>query len=196
MRQAWDLRYYTFAQWVEYFGEEKALQYWADNEVADSNVEPLAVLPSEPTRPCPLHSPAPTGQPATQDAVPANLPEVATTEESIRDAVRKAAEKCDLANRDSVEKICVHLTHLYDLRIIDLTEWPDFFDDMRTDIEVECGRFGKVVDVLVDTTHQTGSVCVVYSNTLDAECCAHHMNGRWFAGQNITARISEYYASD
>ena len=55
---------------------------------------------------------------------------------------------------------------------------------------------GKVVDVLVDTTHQTGSVCVVYSSTLDAECCAHHMNGRWFAGQNITARISEYYASD
>ena len=106
-----------------------------------------------------------------------------------RDAVRKAAEKCDLANRDSVEKICVHLTHLYDLRIIDLTEWPDFFDDMRTDIEVECGRFGKLVDVLVDTTQQTGSVCVVYSNTF-AECCAHHMNGRWFVGQNITALIS------
>ena len=154
--------------------------------LADEAEQPLiAVLPSEPTRPCPLHSPAPTGQPATQDAVPANLPEVATAEERIRDAVQKAAEKCNLANRDSVEKICVHLTHLYDLRIIDLTEWPEFFDDMRTDIEVECGRFGEVVDVLVDTTHQTGSVCVVYSNTLDAECCAHHMNRQWFAGKNI-----------
>ena len=94
------------------------------------------------------------------------------------------------ANFSSLAKFCVHLTHLYDLRTIDLTEWPDFFDDMRTDIEVECGRFGKVVDVLVDTTHQTGSVCVVYSNTFDAECCAHHMNGRWFVGQNITALIS------
>ena len=199
---------YTFAQWVVYYGEEKALQYWADNEVADSNVEPIAVHSREHTRPCPwpwsTSRPAKIQRldgsaggraasntsvcaqpPATRDAVPANLPEVATTEERIRDAVRKAAEKCDLANRDSVEKICVHLTHLYDLRIIDLTEWPDFFDDMRTDIEVECGRFGKVVDVLVDTTHQTGSVCVVYSNTLDAECCAHHMNRQWFIGKNI-----------
>ena len=63
--------------------------------------------------------------------------EVATAGDRIRDAVRKAAEKCGLPNRNS---------------------------------EVECGRFGKVVDVLVDTTH--------------------HMNGRLFIGQNITALIS------
>ena len=182
MRKSWDLRYYTFAQWVEYYGEEKALQYWADNEVADSTVEPLTVHSREHTRPCPwpwsTSRPAKIQRldgsagrraasntsvcaqpPAKRDAVRANLRtavEVATAGDHIRDAVQKAAEKCGLANRDS---------------------------------EVECGRFGKLVDVLVDTTQQTGSVCVVYSNTF-AECCAHHMNGRWFVGQNIAAFIS------
>ena len=120
-----------------------------------------------------------SGQAAHRDA-----DDVGVTENCLADSMMHGASEHSDAN-----DVCVHISQLYDLRVIDLDEWPEFFEDMRADMELECSKFGEVSKLVIDQECLTGLVMVVYTQALYARRCAAVMDGRWFAGQTITARV-------
>ena len=120
-----------------------------------------------------------SGQAAHRDA-----DDVWMNENCLADSMMHGASEHSDAN-----DVCVHISQLYDLLIINLDEWPEFFEDMRVDMELECSKFGEVSKLVIDQECLTGSVMVVYTQASHARRCAAVMDGRWFAGQNITARV-------
>mmetsp|Transcript_28712 Transcript_28712/g.80682 ORF Transcript_28712/g.80682 Transcript_28712/m.80682 type:complete len:285 (-) Transcript_28712:90-944(-) len=83
----------------------------------------------------------------------------------------------------------VALHSLCDIRLVDLKAWPEFFDDMREDIERECKRHGDVVSVWVDKTEPKGAAWVRYAAPGQAQACQASMSGRRFAGSRISAEL-------
>ena len=87
---------------------------------------------------------------------------------------------------------------LCDVRLVDFDEWPEFFQDMYTDIEQECNRYGEVVEVKIDEAAPMGSAWVRFVAPSCAKACQEGMHGRWFAGRKVVAELhkNEVWAGD
>eukprot|EP00933_Yihiella_yeosuensis_P001759 TRINITY_DN10293_c0_g1_i1.p1 TRINITY_DN10293_c0_g1~~TRINITY_DN10293_c0_g1_i1.p1 ORF type:complete len:376 (+),score=91.69 TRINITY_DN10293_c0_g1_i1:91-1218(+) len=100
--------------------------------------------------------------------------------------IERANPKIGVASEDMS---VVLLTELCDLRLVDLDDWPTFFEDMQDDIHKECENFGHVLGVWVDKDDDLGRAWVKYGSSDAAEECFSKMNGRWFAGRKIKADV-------
>lgn len=110
------------------------------------------------------------------------------------DAVANASAKIDADAADAA-LTTVALHGLCDTRLIDFTEWPEFFDDMRTDLVSECRKYGDVVCLCVDRDEPLGSAFVRFAAPSHAAACHAAMHRRCFAGRQLTAELhtSKYY---
>merc|ERR1712046_394520 len=83
--------------------------------------------------------------------------------------------------RDSVPtgtktQTTVSLHNLCDLRLVDLEDWPDFFEDMRIDIEKECRKHGETVKTYVDKEEPQGTAYVRFLAPSMASRCQRAMD--------------------
>jgi len=83
----------------------------------------------------------------------------------------------------------VGLHGLCELRLVDLEDWPNFFDDMRADVEKECEKYGEVVSIWVDESAPMGSIWLRFLSPAMAVTCQREMDNRWFAGRKIAAEL-------
>ena len=65
---------------------------------------------------------------------------------------------------------------------------PNWEEEIRVDIQEECARFGKVLQVKVMTATK-GDVCVAFRATSDAEAAARALHDRWFGKMQVKARF-------
>ncbi|KAJ8599220.1 hypothetical protein CTAYLR_006398 [Chrysophaeum taylorii] len=63
---------------------------------------------------------------------------------------------------------------------------PHWRRDIREDVTAECGKYGKVVHIHVDSVSPRGLVHCLFQDLASAESAATHLHGRWFAGRAIT----------
>lgn len=63
----------------------------------------------------------------------------------------------------------------------------EFEQDIREDVEAECEKFGKVVQVHVDRSSTSGHVYVKFAETEGATKAREALHNRWFAGKPISA---------
>ena len=111
---------------------------------------------------------------------------------SLEDAVVADAEQQTCA-----EFNVVHLKNLCDIRLIDRSAWPQFFDDMRVDIEQACRQYGEVLKVYIDEADTTA--WVKYGDVDGALDCQTAMHGHHFAGHMVEAILhtnDEWPAAD
>ena len=83
----------------------------------------------------------------------------------------------------------VHLTDLYNPKLVDLQVHPDCFDEMLEDIHKEACIHGDVAEMWADTSGHTSSVWVRVVRASVAGYFAGVMHQRWFAGQHISANF-------
>lgn len=81
----------------------------------------------------------------------------------------------------------VVLSGLGDLRVVDLDEWPEFFEDMLEDVRRECDAHGEVLQAWADRDDPSCGVWLRFAAPSQAEACRRAMNHRWFAGRRISA---------
>ena len=63
------------------------------------------------------------------------------------------------------------------------------------DVEEACSKFGLLRQVCVDEHSGSGDVCVLFFKADEAQACQRALNGRWVAGQQITAELTNYAAA-
>jgi len=85
--------------------------------------------------------------------------------------------------------VTVVLHGLYDTRLVDLCEWPSFYEDMQDDVEKECSRHGEVLRVFVDRREPRGSLWLCFAAPAQAQACRDAMDQRCYAGRRVTAEI-------
>lgn len=83
----------------------------------------------------------------------------------------------------------VALSGLCDMRVIDLLDWPSFFEDMIKDVEKECQKFGMVVRSWADRKAALATVYLRFSTAEEAQLCSQKMENRRFAGQKVTTKL-------
>jgi HIV Tat-specific factor 1 len=66
---------------------------------------------------------------------------------------------------------------------------PNFRDELEDDVRSECAKFGEVSAVKVFTTNPDGVVSVRFVDHASSEKCVEAMDGRWFGGLRIGARL-------
>lgn len=62
-------------------------------------------------------------------------------------------------------------------------------DELHDEIEEECSKFGKVMQVAVATVNQIVRAFVVFEDTKYAREAAKELNGRYFGGRTVQARL-------
>jgi HIV Tat-specific factor 1 len=68
-------------------------------------------------------------------------------------------------------------------------EDPNFFDDLKRDVEMECSKLGPITSIKIFEYNPEGVVIVKFESTLSAEKCVQKMNGRWFAQRQLKAEL-------
>lgn len=94
-----------------------------------------------------------------------------------------------VANAATLTTVGLH--GLCDTRLIDLEEWPEFFDDMMADIEHECKLYGDLTCITIEKSAPLGSAFVRFAAPSQAQKCLETMNGRVFAGRKVTAELQD-----
>merc|ERR1711971_469369 len=104
---------------------------------------------------------------------------------------QRVKDDSDVVHGDpsAIAPTTVGLHGICDLRLVDLEEWPEFFEDMRGGILKECKRHGNVIALCVDETAPFGSAFVRFAAPSEAEACRVAMDKRYFAGYPVTAEI-------
>jgi RNA-binding protein 39 len=78
---------------------------------------------------------------------------------------------------------CILLKNMFD----PATETdPNFDQEIKDDVEEECSKFGPVLHIYVDKTSK-GFVFVKFPQSEHAKKAIEALNGRWFAGRQVTA---------
>ncbi len=65
---------------------------------------------------------------------------------------------------------------------------PDYDKEISKDVLDECSKFGKVLHVFVDK-NSAGHVYIKFDNEASARAAHSTMNGRWFAGKQISSEF-------
>ena len=81
---------------------------------------------------------------------------------------------------------CCLLKNMFDPNGEDETNDKDFFDDLKEDVKEECGKHGTVLDAKIDR-RTAGFVYMRFADVEAAGRCVASLNGRWFAGKQISA---------
>uniref|UniRef100_A0A7S3K4M4 RRM domain-containing protein n=3 Tax=Aureoumbra lagunensis TaxID=44058 RepID=A0A7S3K4M4_9STRA len=63
---------------------------------------------------------------------------------------------------------------------------PNWRDDIREDVTLECEKFGKVIHIHVDAISTRGLVHILFDSNLSAQKAAAALHGRYFAGRPIS----------
>eukprot|EP01100_Stratorugosa_tubuloviscum_P000940 TRINITY_DN1206_c0_g3_i1.p1 TRINITY_DN1206_c0_g3~~TRINITY_DN1206_c0_g3_i1.p1 ORF type:complete len:307 (+),score=148.57 TRINITY_DN1206_c0_g3_i1:1186-2106(+) len=66
---------------------------------------------------------------------------------------------------------------------------PNFYDEIREDIGVECEKLGPVELVTVFKNNAEGVAVVKFKESIDAQKCVMKMDGRFFGGHKIIAKF-------
>jgi len=72
---------------------------------------------------------------------------------------------------------------------------PNFYEDLRNDVEQECSKIGPVVSVKIMERNPEGVVAVKFSNAIAASKCIEVMNGRYFGGNKLSADFYDGYSN-
>ena len=100
------------------------------------------------------------------------------------------AVSADDANDANLDSVALH--DLCNMNVIDLLDWPTFYEDMIKDVEKECQKFGAVVKVWADRQAVMASVWVRFSTAEGARRCVQVMDNRRFAGMKVRARLHRW----
>lgn len=164
----------------EHGGEASEARPPASLEAPNSKGPPQRPLTPRPPATAPpkalLQKPRNAG---SEDLVAAKMEE---PPESTADETAKVGE--DSLKGEATCKIM----KLCDMRVIDLLEWPTFWEDMERDVVKECELSGKVLGASVQQG-QSPTVSVHFAHLLEAEECRKLLNGRIFAGSRIEVEV-------
>jgi len=84
----------------------------------------------------------------------------------------------------------VVLHPMFDLKQLDMSKTPNFFEDLRMDIHQECSKFGELLQTWVNEQSVAGDVWVRFAEAIPATSCYLALNGRWFSGRQISAELA------
>jgi RNA recognition motif-containing protein len=93
------------------------------------------------------------------------------------------AEKPAALRRDT----CVVLKNLFRPADVDLAAEPEFYSEIRDDVQGGCEQHGQVLEVFVDRESTLGRVVVKFASSEAASACQKAMNGRLFGGQTVVS---------
>jgi len=83
------------------------------------------------------------------------------------------------------ESLYIVLKNMFDPK--DAGENPNFYQELKEDIQAECEKLGPIEKVKVFEGNPEGVVVVIFEEFEPAKKCIEVMNGRWFAGKQIFA---------
>lgn len=63
--------------------------------------------------------------------------------------------------------------------------------DLKSDVRDECEKLGEVTNVILYDKSPEGVIAVRFREVESAAACVQLMNGRWFGGKQIEARIHD-----
>ncbi|KAK1636631.1 splicing factor U2AF-associated protein [Colletotrichum phormii] len=116
----------------------------------------------------------------------------------IRKTQKMAAKLADWSDDDvaaapvestSKRNRTVILRHMFTLA--ELEEDPAALVEIKEDIRDECGKLGKVTNVVLYDEEPDGVVAVKFSDTQAAQACIQLMHGRAFDGRIVEAGIAK-----
>ncbi|XP_064628383.1 17S U2 SnRNP complex component HTATSF1-like [Lineus longissimus] len=70
---------------------------------------------------------------------------------------------------------------------VDFEKDPGTIQEIRSDIRLECSKFGEVRKVTVYDRHPEGVATVGFKEPEEADTCLEALNGRWFGGRQLSA---------
>lgn len=81
------------------------------------------------------------------------------------------------------------LRNMFSTQNVNISQEPNFFDDIKDDVTQEATKHGSVVHVHVDRASMNGTVYVRFSNMTEATSCKMALDKRWFGGQQIAVEF-------
>jgi len=84
----------------------------------------------------------------------------------------------------------VVLHPMFDLKQLDMSKTPNFFEELRMDVQTECAKHGEVLQTWVNDSSVAGDVWVRFADVTPATACYLALNGRWFSGKQISAELA------
>jgi len=83
----------------------------------------------------------------------------------------------------------VILKHMFTLK--ELEDDPTVILDLKEDVREECEKLGDITNVVLYDKEEDGVVTVRFKDSESARACVSLMDGRFFAGQQVKAYISD-----
>jgi hypothetical protein len=90
----------------------------------------------------------------------------------------------------SVPTSILLLTNIINLSEIDFATDPKFFYQIREEVKEECGKYGVVENVLVESSAE-GNIWVKYVQLKDAKVACEKLNNRNFNGRQILSSFAK-----
>eukprot|EP00040_Diaphanoeca_grandis_P039141 m.258233 g.258233 ORF g.258233 m.258233 type:complete len:395 (+) comp36303_c0_seq1:184-1368(+) len=79
----------------------------------------------------------------------------------------------------------VVIKHMFDPKEFD--EDPMYLNEIRDDLQSECGKFGTIKKIMIFDRHPEGVVSIKFEDVASVDVCIKAMNGRWFAKKQLEA---------
>ncbi|KAJ9064493.1 hypothetical protein DSO57_1030032 [Entomophthora muscae] len=68
---------------------------------------------------------------------------------------------------------------------------PALILELKEEIRAECEKFGEVTNLVLYDKSEEGACTVRYKEAISALACIKVLNGRYFAGQRIVAKLHD-----
>lgn len=94
---------------------------------------------------------------------------------------------------DDQEKKHVIIKYMFDP--IEAARDPNFYENLRIEIEAEFKKIGNVEALKIFERHPEGVIAIKYSYEYDAQKCIEIMNGRWFDGRQLVAEFYDGFSN-
>ena len=140
--------------------------------------QPTSPLPRSIRGPHPRSPPRRCPPQLTEDWPSANPPSRGSTADHDLPSSLDDAAVAEAGLQTCGEFNVIHVANLCDIRLIDRSWWPEFFDDVHQDTERACRQYGEVFDVLIDEADATA--WVKHSDVEEALECQSAMEGHYF----------------
>lgn len=141
-------------------------------------------------------SPALAGQlQATRvDLVAQNASVLAHAQAQAQALAAQQALQAQAAQPPAAQQAFLVLHGMFKAEQVNMATQPAFFDEIHMDVVQECSRFGSVMSVWVDRASDRGDVWVQFLDAQSASNCRTALDGRWFAGIQVSAEFSSEVA--
>lgn len=105
------------------------------------------------------------------------------------EALKQELRNCTPGGLSTMTTVGLH--NLCDMKLVDLEDWPHFYEDMCIDVEKECRKHGQTVKTWVDKTAPFSTVFVRFVAPQMALQCQRAMDNRCFAGRLVVAELCD-----